>query len=84
MNKDKIINRIDELFARFVAEIKIANANILYDHNTHSENVVIPILDFVYWLSLENSNSEKNNYPAVDPDDVKNRLTFQITATAND
>ncbi len=83
MNRARSINRINELFARFVAEVKVANANSLYDINIHSENILIPLLNLIYDLSLDNANSIKKNYPAVDLVDEKNRVAFQITATAN-
>ena len=83
MNRAKTINRINELFARFIAEVKTANASNLYDLNIHAENVIIPLLNLIYGLSLENANSKRKNYPAIDLLDDKNRVAFQVTSTAN-
>lgn len=84
MNKQKRIQRIGELLARFVAEVKIFNDSNLYDVNIHAENVIIPILNEVLGVRLENVNAvQKKNFPAIDLADFKGRVAFQVTSTAS-
>lgn len=83
MNRARAVNRINELLSRFVAEVKAANASGLYDLNIHAENVVIPMLNRLYGLALVNANSKEKNFPAVDLIDEKNRVAFQVSATAD-
>ena len=83
MNKKKTIDRIAELIARFRAEVETLNSQSLYDINIHAENVIIPILNFVYGLNLKNANLEEKNYSAVDLIDKENRVAIQVTSTAN-
>lgn len=83
MNRAKTISRINELLSRFVAEVKIANENNLYDLNIHAENVIIPLLNRLYGLVLENANKKRKNYPSVDLVDEINKVAFQVTSTAN-
>lgn len=52
MNRQKTINSINELFSRFRAEVENLNSINLYDINIHSENVLIPLLNKVYGLSV--------------------------------
>lgn len=83
MNRAKKILNIGELLARFVAEVKVLNAGNLYDINIHSENVVIPLLNEVLGLHLQNINSiERKNYPAIDLADFKGRVAVQVTSSA--
>ncbi|MBO6531938.1 MAG: SMEK domain-containing protein [Muricauda sp.] len=83
MNKKKTIDRIAELIARFRAEVETLNSQNLYDINIHAENVIIPILNYVYGLSLKNANLEEKNYSAIDLIDYENRVAIQVTSTAN-
>lgn len=83
MNKKKTINRIAELIARFRAEVETLNSQNLYDINIHAENVIIPILNYVYGLSLKNKNLDKKNYSAIDLIDYENRVAIQVTSTAS-
>ena len=84
MNRQKQILNIGELLARFVAEVKIFNEANLYDINIHSENVIIPLLNEVLELNLENVNvSLKKNYPAIDLADFSSRVAIQVTSTSS-
>lgn len=83
MNREKSINRINELLSRFEAEVKMANANNLYNVNIHSETILIPILNAVYDLNLVNANNFHKNFPGVDLVDIQNGVAFQITSTAS-
>lgn len=83
MNKKTLIERISELLARFRVEIENLNSLNLYDINIHSENVLIPILNRVYGINLENANFEKKNYSAIDLIDKENRIAIQVTSTAS-
>ncbi|GAC1598731.1 MAG: hypothetical protein NVS3B19_20860 [Ginsengibacter sp.] len=56
----------------------------LYDINIHAENALIPILNAVFDIKLQNANSlHKKNYPSIDLIDDENKVAFQVTSTAN-
>lgn len=82
MNRLDYINKINTYAARFVLEVEGFNTSNLYDINIHAESFLIPILNEVFGLRLENLNSsQKKNYPAIDLADFSNRVAFQVTAT---
>ncbi|MCW3122549.1 MAG: hypothetical protein JWQ38_2041 [Flavipsychrobacter sp.] len=82
MNRSLYINKINTYAARFVLEVESFNKSNLYDINIHAESFLIPILNEVFGLRLENLNStQKKNFPAIDLADFKSRVAFQITAT---
>jgi hypothetical protein len=83
VNKKKTIDRIAELIARFRAEVETLNSQNLYDINIHAENVIIPILNYIYGLSLKNANLKEKNHSAIDLIDYENRVAIQVTSTAN-
>src|SRR5687767_9889069 len=75
--------RINELFARFVAEVKGATAIRRTDINHVSETLLIPILAEVYgYKNLRNLNSvEHEDFPAIDLGDKDARVAIQVTST---
>ncbi len=84
MNRQKIIDSIGIHLARFKAEVETLNSIGSYDINLHSENVLIPLLNTIYDISLVNINAkEKKNFPAVDLADFKNRVSYQVTSTVS-
>lgn len=84
MNRIGYLNKINAYAARFVLEVEGFNASSLYDINIHAESFLIPVLNEVFGLRLENLNSsQKKNYPAVDLADFPNRVAFQVTATSD-
>lgn len=84
MKRIEYINKINTYAARFVLEVEGFNASNLYDINIHAEGFLIPVLNEVFGLRLENLNStQKKNFPAVDLADFKNKVAFQVTATAD-
>lgn len=83
MNRKDLTEKIAKYLARFVEEIKSYNDMGLYDYNIHAENALIPILNRVYDLNLENANANGiRTYPAIDLSDETNRIAFQVTVTA--
>lgn len=82
MKRIEYINKITTYAARFVLEVQGFNAANKYDINIHSENFLIPILNEIFNLNLENLNQSKK-FPAIDLGDFKNKVAFQITATAD-
>jgi hypothetical protein len=74
---EKIIKYLDA----FVLEVRSYNTIGTYDINIHAENTLIPILNAIFDLELENANHTKRNFPAVDLIDSKNGVAFQLTAT---
>lgn len=84
MEQLKLINRINELFSIFVAQIKGATSLHLYDINSVSEDVLVPVFKEIYgYENLRNVNIDKSNYPGIDLADEDNRVAFQITSTSN-
>ncbi len=84
MNRIGYINKISTYAARFVLEVESFNAANLYDINIHAEGFLIPVLNEVFGLRLENLNAtQKKNFPAIDLADFKNRVAFQVTATSD-
>jgi hypothetical protein len=84
MNRIEYINKINTYAARFVLEVEGFNAANQYHINIHAESFIIPVLNEIFGLNLENLNStQRKNYPAIDLADFKNRVAFQVTATSD-
>jgi hypothetical protein len=84
MNRLTYINKINSYAARFVLEVEGFNSSNLYDINIHAEGFLIPVLNEVFGIRLENLNTtQKKNFPAVDLADFNNRVAFQVTATSD-
>jgi hypothetical protein len=84
MNRITYINKINTYAARFVVEVEGFNATSLYDINIHAESFLIPVLNEVFGLRLENLNAtQKKNFPAIDLADFESKVAFQITATSD-
>lgn len=67
-----------------MAEIEGFNKLGKYDINLHAEHFLIPVLNSIFDLNLENLNlTKRNNFPAVDLADFQNRIAFQITSTSD-
>lgn len=64
-------------------EVEGFNAIGNYHINIHAESFLIPVLNEVFGLQLENLNAtQRKNFPAIDLADFKNRVAFQITSTS--
>lgn len=84
MNRKERIDEIIKYSSRFVGEIEGYNKLGKYDINLHAEHFLVPVLNSVFDLKLENLNStKKNNFPAIDLADFENRVAFQITSTSS-
>jgi len=82
MNRIDFIDKINKYASRFVLEVEGFNSINQYHINIHAENFLIPVLNEVFDLDLENLNiSQKKNFPSIDLADFNNRVAFQITAT---
>lgn len=81
MNRTQLINSIAQSLSRFKSEVELLNSASLYDINLHSENVLIPLLNELFGLQLENANKNKKNFPGIDLIDSDNRVAFQITSS---
>src|ERR1017187_1586217 len=82
MRRIDYINKITTYSSRFVLEVEGFNATGQYHINIHAENFLIPVLNEIYGLNLENLNvTQKKNFPAIDIADFKNRVAFQITSS---
>ena len=82
MNLQESQNRINELMARFVAQVKGATAMSRTDINLVAEDVLVPLLSEIYGhTDLKNLNiSEGPNSPAIDLGDKGTRTAYQITS----
>ena len=78
-------NRINELMARFVAQIEGEASMGKTDLNKAAETILIPLLNEVYGWSLKNINysEDNNNYPGIDLADEEARVCIQVTATSS-
>lgn len=83
MNRIDYINKINTCAARFVLEVEGFNAIGNYHINIHAESFLVPLLNEVFGLELENLNAtQRKNFPAIDLADFKNRVAFQVTSTS--
>jgi hypothetical protein len=77
-------NRIAELMALFVTQIKGSTAMTRTDINRVAENILIPLFTEVYgFQALRNLNMEGGNYPGIDLADDEARVAFQITSQSD-
>lgn len=82
MNRIEYINKINTYAARFVLEVEGFNAIGNYHINIHAESFLVPVLNEVLGLQLENlNNTQRKNYPAIDLADFTNRVAVQVTST---
>lgn len=82
MRRIDCINKIVTYAARFVLEVEGFNATGQYHINIHAESFLIPVLNELFGLKLENLNAtQKKNFPAIDLADFENKVAFQITST---
>lgn len=77
--------RINELMAQFVTQVRGATAMGRTDINHISEIILIPIFAEVYGLAgLRNLNTEESyNFPAIDLGDKKAGVAIQVTSTTD-
>jgi hypothetical protein len=83
MNLLQVQQRIADLMALFMLQVKSSTAIGHLDINRVAENVLIPLFVEVYgYKDLKNLNySEGSNYPGVDLGDDVARVAVQVTAT---
>ncbi|MCX6213385.1 SMEK domain-containing protein [Spirosoma sp.] len=83
MNRIDYINNIAKYAARFVVEVDGFNAIGNYHINIHAESFLVPVLNEILGLELENLNAtQRKNFPAIDLADFKNRVAIQVTSTS--
>lgn len=85
MRLNQIQERINELFANFVTQVKGATAMSRTDINRVSEVVLVPVLSKAFDLPhLRNLNyTEYFNYPGIDLGDPEAKVAIQVTSTSN-
>lgn len=82
MRQKELLDNIKKYLARFQAQVQISSSNREYDINSHSENVVIPLINLLFKANFKNANySEKKNIEAIDLLDDSKKIAFQITST---
>ena len=72
---------IKEKLIHIHSRVTIDSAFKLYDINITSEDMFMHIMNDVYGLELINANKIKDNFPAVDLIDEKNRIMVQVTSS---
>ena len=83
MNRIEHINKIVKYASIFVHEVEGFNALNQYHINIHAESFLVPVLNEILGLSLENLNTtQKKNFPAIDLADFSKRVAFQITSSS--
>lgn len=83
MNRQVLLMRIAALLARFKGQVDILNISTLNDINKIAEDILIPILNEILDINLQNTNAIKKNFKAIDLIDKKNRICFQITSNSS-
>ncbi|MBD2232596.1 NB-ARC domain-containing protein [Phormidium tenue] len=83
MNLELSRQRITQLMAIFVTEIKCEASMGRTDLNKASETILIPLLNEIYGWNLENLNyaENDNNKPGIDLADKAAKICIQVTAT---
>ncbi|MBD2099767.1 SMEK domain-containing protein [Leptolyngbya sp. FACHB-261] len=78
-------NKINELMAVFVSQVKGATSMGRTDINKVAETVLIPLFKEIYgYTKLKNLNTdERANYPAIDLGDEIARVAIQVTSTTD-
>lgn len=85
MNLLKSQNRINELLARFVTQVKGSGSMGLTDLKKVSETILIPLLSEIFdYKNLENINyaEQNDNFPGIDLGDTVARVAIQVTSTS--
>lgn len=81
MNRQRLLNRILELFRIFHFEVAAHNKAGHFDINRIAEDVLISVFKDTFDCHfLRNLNKEKQNYPGLDLGDDYARTAFQITS----
>ncbi|HKY30123.1 MAG TPA: SMEK domain-containing protein [Pyrinomonadaceae bacterium] len=82
MKLNTIQERIQELFAIFVTQIKGSTSMKRIDINHLSEVILVPILKETFdYSDLRNLNAEHRNYPGIDLADDLAKVAIQVTST---
>lgn len=81
MNLQKSLERIIELFGMFRLQVQSYNKAGLFDINTLSEDIFVPIFQELFDVPfLRNLNAGNRNTPGVDLGDDRSKVAFQITS----
>lgn len=81
MNQIKSLSKISEYLSWFKVQIELLNANGQFDINIISEDILRPILNEIYQISLESVKKNSTlNYPGIDLIDCEKRVGFQISS----
>jgi len=84
LNRIDYINKINTYAARFVVEVEGFNTIGNYHINIHAEIFLVPVLNEILGLQLENLNAtQRKNFPAIDLADFNNRVAIQVTSTSS-
>jgi hypothetical protein len=77
----QLIHKIVNLFTYWRAYTELSSAILLNDVNNINENLSTLILNKVYGWNLNNLNSAKANFPAIDLGDESKGIGVSVTAT---
>ncbi|MEC1157842.1 SMEK domain-containing protein [Cytobacillus horneckiae] len=78
----KRLEEVDRLFSILAHYIEYQNSKGLFDINKYCEDFFCELLNKIYDMNLENLNSIKVNFPAVDLGDYEEGVCFQVTSSA--
>ena len=80
MNRQVLINQINQKIAYINSYLELNNSNSLLDTNIISEYFFRDLFNLIYDLKLINANDAIKNVPAIDLCDEKNKISIQITS----
>ncbi|WP_298958014.1 SMEK domain-containing protein [uncultured Roseibium sp.] len=84
MRRQELLTKSSGLLARFAFDVRVKNSMGLFDINTISEDLLIPVFSVVFDCpELKNQNKIQMNFPAIDLGCSISRTSLQITSDAS-
>ena len=84
MTRQELLQKFTSLFARWAIEVRVSNAQGLFDINRVAEDLLVPIFTTaLHCPDLRNLNRIQMNFPAVDLGCSATRTSVQVTSDAS-
>lgn len=84
MTRQELLQKSCSLLARFAYEVRVSNAQGLFDINKIAEDILVPIFATIFDCpELQNQNQIRMNFPAVDLGCRVSRISIQVTSDAS-
>ncbi|UWQ32173.1 SMEK domain-containing protein [Leisingera sp. M527] len=84
MTRQELLQKSASLLGRFAYEVRVSNAQDLFDINTVAEDLLVPIFATILDCpNLQNQNRIQMNFPAVDLGCKVGRISIQVTSDAS-